>query len=132
MFTLVMAGLISGLPLGAQVLKGNLMQFGAELEEASWLTGGNWLQTYRRIVLPLLAPTLLVVALIAFIGAARNISQVALLSNSANRPLSMLQLDYMAQGKFELASVVACVILFLTVGLALLARIFGYKGGLGS
>ena len=130
-FTLILAGVISGLPLAAQVLKANLMQFGSELEEASWLAGGNWFQTYRRIVLPLLMPTLLVVALIAFIGAARNISQVALLSNAANRPLSMLQLDYMAQGRFELASVVACLILFITVGMAVLARVFGYRGGLG-
>jgi iron(III) transport system permease protein len=130
--TLILAGVISGLPLAAQVLKANLMQFGAELEEASWVTGADWLRTYRRIVLPLLAPTLLVVALIAFIGAARNIAQVALLSNAANRPLSMLQLDYMAQGKFELASVVACLIMFLTIGLALVARVFGYKGGLGN
>jgi iron(III) transport system permease protein len=114
------------------VLKASLMQMGSELEEASWLAGGNWLRTYRRIVLPLIMPTLVVVALIAFIGAARNISQVALLSNAANRPLSMLQLDYMAQGRFELASVVACLILFLTVGLAVLARVFGYRGGLGT
>jgi iron(III) transport system permease protein len=129
---LILAGVIAGLPLAAQVLKSSLLQFGAELEEAAWLTGASWLATYRRIVLPLLAPTLLVVALIAFIGAARNIAQVALLSNAANRPLSMLQLDYMAQGKFELASVVACLILFLTVGLALLTRLFGYRGTLGS
>jgi iron(III) transport system permease protein len=129
--TLILAGVIAGLPLAAQVLKANLMQMGAEMEEASWLAGGNWLHTYRRIVLPLIMPTLVVVALIAFIGAARNISQVALLSNAANRPLSMLQLDYMAQGRFELASVVACLILFLTVGLAVLARVFGYRGGLG-
>jgi iron(III) transport system permease protein len=132
LLTLVLAGVIAGLPLAAQVLKSSLLQFGAELEEASWLTGASWLATYRRIVLPLLAPTLLVVALIAFIGAARNIAQVALLSNANNRPLSMLQLDYMAQGKFELASVVACLILFLTVGLALLARVFGYRGTLGN
>jgi iron(III) transport system permease protein len=129
--TLILAGVIAGLPLAAQVLKANLMQMGAEMEEASWLAGGNWLRTYRRIVLPLIMPTLVVVALIAFIGAARNISQVALLSNAANRPLAMLQLDYMAQGRFELASVVACLILFLTVGLAVLARVFGYRGGLG-
>ena len=68
----------------------------------------------------------------AFIGAARNIAQVALLSNTANRPLSVLQLDYMVQGKFEQASVVACMILFLTMGLAVLAPVFGYKGGAGS
>jgi iron(III) transport system permease protein len=125
--SLIVAGVIAGLPLAAQILKANLMQFGSELEEASWLSGGSWLQTYRRILLPLVMPTLIVVALIALIGAASNISQVALLSNAANRPLSMLQLDYMAQGRFELASVVACLILFMTVGMAVLARALGYR-----
>ena len=99
--TLILAGVIAGLPLGAQVLKANLMQLGAGWRRRRGWWAGNWLHTYRRIVLPLLMPTLVVVALIAFIGAARNISQVALLSNSANRPLAMLQLDYMAQGRFE-------------------------------
>ena len=125
--SLIVAGVIAGLPLAAQILKANLMQFGSELEEASWLSGGSWLQTYRRILLPLIMPTLVVVALIALIGAASNISQVALLSNAANRPLSMLQLDYMAQGRFELASVVACMILFMTIGMAVLARALGYR-----
>jgi iron(III) transport system permease protein len=131
LFVLVVAGVISGMPLAVQITKSNLLQLGAELEEASWLTGGSWWHTYRHVVLPLLRPTLVVIALIAFIGAARNVAQVALLSNAQNRPLSMLQLDYMAEGKFEVAAVVACCILFLTVGLALLARAFGYKAGAG-
>jgi iron(III) transport system permease protein len=130
-FILIMAGIISGMPLAVQITKSNLLQLGAELEEASWLTGGSWWHTYRHVVIPLLRPTLVVVALIAFIGAARNVAQVALLSNAQNRPLSMLQLDYMAEGKFEVAAVVACCILFLTVGLALVARAFGYKAGAG-
>jgi iron(III) transport system permease protein len=130
-FVLIMAGVISGMPLAVQITKSNLLQLGAELEEASWLTGGSWWHTYRRVVLPLLRPTLVVVALISFIGAARNVAQVALLSNAQNRPLSMLQLDYMAEGKFEVAAVVACCILFLTVGLALVARAFGYRAGAG-
>ncbi|HEX3245516.1 MAG TPA: iron ABC transporter permease [Chloroflexota bacterium] len=130
-YVLILAGVISGMPLAVQITKSNLMQLGAELEEASWLTGGSWWHTYRRVVLPLLRPTLVVVALISFIGAARNVAQVALLSNAQNRPLSMLQLDYMAEGKFEVAAVVACCILFLTVGLALVARAFGYRAGAG-
>lgn len=131
LFVLVVAGVISGMPLAVQITKSNLMQLGAELEEASWLTGGSWWHTYRKVVLPLLRPTLVVVGLISFIGAARNVAQVALLSNAANRPMSILQLDYMAEGKFEVAAVVACIILFLTVGLALVARAFGYRAGVG-
>ncbi len=130
--SLIIAGLIAGMPLAVQLLKTNLMQLGNELEEASWVTGGNWLHTYTRVVLPLMAPALIVIALIEFIGAARNISQVSLLSVTSNRPLSMLQLDYITEGKFEVASVLSCCVLILTLGVAIAARLFGVRLGVGA
>jgi iron(III) transport system permease protein len=125
---LVLALIISGTPLGVQIMKGNLVQLGKELEEASWMSGGSRLSTYWRVVLPLISPTLVVVALMAFISATRNISQVVLLSNSANRPLSVMQLDYLADGRYGVATVIAAVLLLMSVALALLARYFGYRG----
>jgi iron(III) transport system permease protein len=125
-----MAGLISGMPLGVQIIKGGLMQLGTELEEASRIAGASWWSTYRRIVLRLMAPTLVAVGMITFVGAARNISTVALLSTSANRPLSILQLDYVAERKFEAAVVVACIIMFISLAGALCARLLGLRGAL--
>jgi iron(III) transport system permease protein len=130
MFTLVVALLIAGMPLSVQLVKSNLSQLGAELEEASRVSGGSWFSTYRRVVLPLISPTLVVVGVIAFISAARNISQVALLSNSAIRPLSLIQLDYIAQGKYEVAAVIATLLLLVSAGLAIVVRKFGYRGAL--
>jgi iron(III) transport system permease protein len=121
---LVIAGVIAGMPLGVQIIKSGLMQLGGELEEASRIAGGSWWATYRRIVLRLMAPTLVAVGMITFVGAARNIGNFALLTTSANRPLAMLQLDYIAQRKFEAAVVVACIIMFISLAGALLARIF--------
>ena len=66
---------------------------------------------------------------ITFVGAARNIGNFALLTTSANRPLSMLQLDYVAQRKFEEAVVVACIIMFVSLAGALVARLLGIRGG---
>ena len=128
MFTLVLALVISGMPFAVQIMKSNLMQLGNELEEASRVSGGSWWYTYRRIVLPLISPTLVVIGVISFIAAARNISTVALLSNTAIRPLSIMQLDYIAEGKYEVAAVIATILLFLSLGLAIIARVFGYKG----
>jgi len=86
----------------------------------------------RRIILRLMAPTLLAVGMITFVGAARNIGNFALLTTSANRPLSILQLDYVAQRKFEEAVVVACIIMLVSLAGALLARLIGLRsGGLG-
>ncbi len=126
---LIIAGVISGMPLGVQIIKSGLLQLGGELEEASRIAGATWWTTYRRIVLRLMAPTLMAVAMITFVGAARNISNFALLSTSASRPLSILQLDYVAQRKFEEAVVVACIIMFISLAGALAARLLGLRGG---
>jgi iron(III) transport system permease protein len=126
--TLILALVIAGMPLGVQTMKSNLVQLGNELEEASWVVGGNWFHTYRHVVLPLISPTLVILAVITFISAARNISQVALLSNGAIQPLAVLQLGYLVEGKYEVAAVIATILGFVSVGLALLVRIFGYKG----
>ena len=128
---LIVTGVIAGLPLGVQIIKSGLMQLGSELEEASRIAGASWWSTYRRIVLRLMTPTLLAVGMITFVGAARNIASFALLTTSANRPLSILQLDYVAQRKFEEAVVVACIIMFISLGGALFARLLGLRTNVG-
>jgi len=115
-----------------QIIRSGLLQLGGELEEASRIAGASWWTTYRRIILRLMAPTLIAVGMITFVGAARNIGNFALLTTSANRPLSILQLDYVAQRKFEEAVVVACIIMLVSLAGALLARLIGLRsGGLG-
>jgi iron(III) transport system permease protein len=128
MFALVLALLISGMPFAVQTMKGAFLQLSRELEEASLASGASWWHTYRKIVLPLISPTLVVIGVISFISAGRNISQVALLSTTATRPLSIMQLDYISEGKYEVAAVIATLLLVLSLALALLARRFGYKG----
>jgi iron(III) transport system permease protein len=128
---LVIAGLISGMPLGVQIIKSGLMQLGGELEEASRIAGASWWTTYHRIVLRLMAPTLMAVGMITFVGAARNIANVALLSTTANRPLAILQLDYIAQKKLEEAAVIACIIMFISLAGALAAHVLGVRGKVG-
>jgi iron(III) transport system permease protein len=125
---LILTAVLTGMPLGVQIIKSSLLQLGPELEEASRIAGGSWLVTYRRIVLRLLGPALLTVGLIVFVGAARNVSYVALLSTTANQPLAMLQLNYLAQGKNEIASVIAFVVMLASVGGAFLARAAGFRG----
>ena len=126
---LILAVTIASMTLGVQLVKSNLLQLGQELEESSWVAGGSWLYTFRRVILPLQAPVLLTVGLIAFISAARNIAGIALLVTSENRPLAMLQLDYMVDGRYEAAAVAGVIVTVLTSGLALLARFFGLRLG---
>jgi iron(III) transport system permease protein len=131
MAVLVLAMTLAGMTRSVQVLKAHLVQLGNELEEAAWTSGATWWRTFRRIILPLLAPSVAVVGILAFAAASRTASHVALLATASNRPLALLQLDYLADGKFEAASVVGVVILLLTVGAALLARALGMRLGAG-
>jgi len=126
---LILASVLSSMTLGVQIIKSSMLQLGFDLEEASWVVGGSKWRTFRRIVLPILAPVLLTVGVISFISAARNISHLALLVTSANRPLAMLQLDYMVEGRYETASVVGVIVIFMTIGVAILARLFGLRLG---
>src|SRR5579862_331384 len=99
MAALVIAMAIASLTLGTQVIKANLVQYGAELEEAARISGGSWWQSYRKVLLPLTTPVLLLVAAMSFVLAARNLSTVALLATSDTRPLSLLQFDFMVEGR---------------------------------
>lgn len=127
---LILATVIASMTLGTQILKNNLLQLGAELEEASRTSGASWWATYRRVVLPLMFPTLMLVGTLNFISAARDISTVALLATSGSKTLALLQLDFLVSGRYESATVVACIVMFLTTGVAVLARSFGLRVGL--
>lgn len=123
MAVLVVAVALSGLTRSVQMAKASLVQLGPELEEASWACGGSWLTTMRRVILPLVAPMIAVVALVAFTTASRTASHVALLASASNRPLALYQLDLLANGKFEAAAVVGVIVLALTIGVALVAKL---------
>jgi iron(III) transport system permease protein len=129
---LIVATLVSTMTTSTQVLKANFAQLGIDLEEAARVGGGQWWHAFRYVLLPLLTPTLVLVGTISFISAARNVSSVALLATSADRPLSLLQLDLMVQGSYESAAVVGVIVVLLTTGIALAARVLGLRVSLAS
>ncbi len=127
---LVVACVLSSIATGVQLIKGNMVQLGREMEEASYMLGGSWFYTFRRVVLPLVGPVLIVVALLTFASAARNVADIAMLVSSDNRPLAMLQADYMIDGSFEAGAVVGVLIVMLTLSMSIVARWVGGRLGL--
>jgi iron(III) transport system permease protein len=128
-YLLMVAMVIKSMPFGTQMIKSVLMQLGNDLEEASKVCGGTWVDTFRRVIFPLTMPALITVALVGFISAARDISTVVLLGSGKSRTLSLLMLDFAAGAEFEKATVVAVVIVGLVVAAALFARALGGQVG---
>lgn len=105
------------------------MQLGAELEEASWVSGGAWFATFRRIILPLTAPLVLTVGMFTFASSAKNVTHMVLLSTGVTQPLSVLQLRTLTRGEFEAASVAGVILMLLSMGVALVGYLLGMRIG---
>jgi iron(III) transport system permease protein len=126
---LVVGCILGGVTLSTQILKANFIQLGPQLEEASRMSGAGFWHTYWRVVVPLMAESLLLTAVLKFLFAARNASTVIFLSTSETRPLSVLALDQISAGYHEEASITVFLIILLTTGLAVVARICGLRLG---
>lgn len=126
---LVLAMLFKEMPIAVNLMKSGLLNISAELEEAGQAAGANWWQIYYRILLPILAPTAVTVAILAFIGCVRDISTVILLSTPQTRPLSILLLDYSGNGSIEKGAVVGVIMAGMAAAMAMLGRRIGMRVG---
>src|SRR6185503_4222840 len=127
---LVIASVLGGVTLSTQILKANFVQLGKELEEASRMSGAGFWKTYFKVVLPLMAQTMVMVGVLKFMFASHHTSSIILLATSETRTLSLLALDQVAAGYREVASITVILIMALTLGVAIIARSLGLKVGI--
>jgi iron(III) transport system permease protein len=127
---LIVTVALASLTTGVQLLKTNMLQLGRDLEEASSVAGASWAYTFRRIVVPMLGHALLSVAILIFAVAARNVANVAMIVTARNRPLAMLQVEYMVDGVYEPAAVVGVIIVAITCSVAGMAVLLARRVGL--
>ncbi len=133
-YLMIIAIVIKSMPFGVQFIKTAMLQLSSELEEASRVCGGSWFATYLRILFPLMLPMILVVGLLVFNSAARDISTLVLLGTSNARTLSLLMLDWITgEASPEKAMAVGVVIVVVVVFTSLMALLLGgrwmVKGG---
>lgn len=124
---LVLALVIQSMPIGTQMLRTSFGQVGDELEQASTVCGAGWLTTYRRIMLPLIAPMLVSIFVLTFISSLRDISTTILLAGSRTRPLSLLMMEFASAGTLEPAAAIGVILSALAVGVAFIARRLGLR-----
>ena len=113
-------------PVSTQAFKAAFLQLGPDLEEAARVSGASWGYTYRRILLPLVAPIASTVGLLNFGSALTSISTPVLLYSAQSRPLSILLLEYSFTGELERAAALGLLI----TGMICLMMLVGRKLGL--
>jgi iron(III) transport system permease protein len=126
-WALIIVTLLQGKTTGVNIMKGVLVQVGADMEEAARVSGAGWLRTYVMIWLPLLTPSLILLAVMNFVSAAGATSSIILLASRDTMTLSLmaLELSSVAVSNREAASIISIFIIALTVSGALLVRYFG-------
>jgi iron(III) transport system permease protein len=113
---------VNSIPLGARISSGAMHQISASLEEASWVAGSNWTRTFIRILLPLLAPTLLTSFVILFLVASRNLSLVLFFYGPESRVLASMIWENWSGSNPERALVAGLILMTISM-LALTAAL---------
>ncbi len=119
---LVLACAIKYLPFSVRATTAALLQLSTELQEAAAVAGAPARLQLRRIVLPLLAPSIVSGGLLAFVSAMRELSLIVLLTTPAHRTLTMTTFRYTEQGLPQFADAIILFLVLLTVLGELAAR----------
>ena len=114
-------------PVTTQAFKAGLLQLGPDLEDSARVSGASWVSTYRRILLPLLAPIAAAVGLMNFGSALTSISTPVLLYSHDSRPLALLLLEYSFTGELERAAALGLLITVMIGLMMILARRLGLQ-----
>jgi iron(III) transport system permease protein len=126
-YALIIVVLLQGNTVGVNVSKGVLLQVGKEIEEAARVSGAGWTRTFTRVMIPILMPTLILLAMMNFVSAAGATSSVVLLAGRDTMTLSLVALDYAVGDYLEEASIVSVIIMFFTTAIVFVARWRGMR-----
>src|SRR5215467_245618 len=126
---LMIVMIVHGKNTGTNVIKGVMIQLGAALEESARVSGAGWLRTYFRIVLPVMLPTMVLVGMLSFVGAANSTAPVILLASQNTTTLSILSLQIGSGdiGQVEAGGIISLIIMAMSLALALPARILAQR-----
>lgn len=102
------------LPYGMRYSGSSLAQVGNELEESAKMSGATWRDTFRRIVLPLMAPGLVAGWIYVVVVSVRELSSSILLYSQNTRVMSVTIWEFWQNGQTGvLAALGVCMVIVL-------------------
>ena len=126
LWILLVAYVTRYLPYGIRSASAGIVQIHRELEEASAAAGAKWWPTFRRILLPLLRPSLVGAWVYIFIISLRELGSSILLYSSDSVVLAVRIFDLRDSGNY---TTIAALSVFLIVLLVALVSILQRLGG---
>jgi iron(III) transport system permease protein len=125
--------LVQGMLTGVQIFKTSFLQVGRDMEDAARVAGAGWIRTYFKVWLPIIMPSMIMIAVMNFVIAANTTTSIILLASRETKTLSILALELMTSGdaaQYEAAGIVSLIIVTLTMTVAVVAKKLGYGIGI--
>jgi iron(III) transport system permease protein len=131
-FILLIAYCTRYLPYGMRYAVSGMQTISVELEESAQVSGAGWWSTFRRVLLPLIAPGLLAGWVYIFVVSFRELSSSILLYTPGNEVLSISIWELYANARFgELSALGVIMVLVLAVMVGIAYKV-GARVGLKS
>ncbi len=110
------------LPLGARAVISALTQIHTDLERAAEISGARWLKMFRRILIPLILPSLGVGWILMFVSSMRELSSSIILYSSEHETIAVALFLLWDDGHFELVSVLSLILAAISMTSVLLVQ----------
>jgi iron(III) transport system permease protein len=98
LWILLIAYVTMYLPYGMRFASGGIIQIHKELEEVAEISGATLIQTFRRILLPLMSPVLIAAWLYIFVMAVRELTASIFLAGPHTQVLGTISLTMWEEG----------------------------------
>lgn len=125
LWILLIAYVTKYLPYGMRACSSSMLQIKRELEEASEASGAEWPYTFRRIILPLLAPGFVAGWIYVITHSFRELSTSIMLYRSGTEVISVVLFELWDGGQYPQLSALGMVLVAILVAISLAARKLG-------
>jgi iron(III) transport system permease protein len=127
LWILLIAYVTKYLPYGMRACSSSMLQIKKELEEASEASGAAWPHTFRRIILPLLAPGFVAGWIFVITHSFRELSTSIMLYRSGTEVISVVLFELWDGGQYPQLSALGMVLVAILVAISLVARKLGAR-----
>jgi iron(III) transport system permease protein len=117
------------MPYGMRYASSSMYQISAELEESAQTSGASWLQSFRKVLLPLMMPGLLAGWIYILTVSVRELSSSILLYSPGNEVFSIVIWEQWQNGQSTEVAAFGVIMITILVALVLIARKLGAKIG---
>jgi iron(III) transport system permease protein len=110
------------LPFSTRTLSASIIQIHKELEEAARVSGASLLTILRKIIIPLLLPTMAGVAIWVAVHAMRELSMALMLNSTSNNVISFLIWSHWEAGDLRHASALGVALILIMLVMTFCGR----------